>query len=93
MTDAAVGGFGPVEKATKVPRHGLTRNPTQPDGRVPVAVLSIDRLHGQADWTVLVSVAGQESAVAVPRHLTRDEAVEVAWRDICIAAAQLGREG
>jgi len=76
-----------------VPRHGLTRNKSQQDEYVPVAVLAVDRIHDQADWAVTVSIAGKESIVAIPRQHSREEAAEMAWRDVCLAAARLGKGG
>ncbi len=92
MSDAHAPGHLPVEKDTKLPRHGRTLNSAMPGGFVPVAVLAVERMHEEADWTVRVSRAGEESVVAVSRAFSRDAAVEIAWRDVCMAAARMGKE-
>lgn len=91
MSNAQALGHLPVEKDTKVPRHGRTLNAAMPGGFVPVAVLAVERQHEDADWTVRVSRAGEESVVAVSRACSRDLAVEIAWRDVCMAAARMGK--
>jgi len=75
------------------PREGQTRNKVFAGEYVPVAVLSVSRLHDQADWAVEVSIAGATGMVAISRDCTQEQAAEMAWRDTCLAAARLGREG
>lgn len=74
------------------PRPGLTRNKRFDGEYVPVAVLSVRRLHDQADWTAQVSLAGEESVMAIPREMSREQAAEHAWRSVCLAAARIGKE-
>lgn len=74
-----------------VPRFGRVMNSSVEAGVVPIAVLSIGRLHDQADWSVKVSLNGAESVVAVSRQQSAEDAAESAWRDLCLAGSQIGK--
>ena len=77
-----------AEPNTKVPRRGLTRNRAL--GRdVAVAVESVQRAAGGDPWTVAVSLDGLAWDVMVPADRTRDEAVEVGWREVTLRAGAL----
>lgn len=77
-----------AEPGTKIPRIGRTVNKRL--GRhVPIAVESIERADEAQPWNVRVSMNGMTWGEKVDARFTRDEAVEVAWRDISLRAAAL----
>lgn len=82
-----------AEPNTRLPREGRTRNSAVEGGWVPVAVLGLQRLAEAGDWTVSVSMAGRGDVMAVSGAASRDEAVEIAWQRLGLAAARIGREG
>jgi ribonuclease HI len=77
-----------AEPGTKVPRRGLTRNRALGRG-VPVAVEALERADETQPWQVRVSMDGQAWVERVEARYSRDEAVEAAWRDLCLRAAAL----
>lgn len=77
-----------AEPGTKIPRRGLTRN--RHLGRdVPVAVEAISRESEAHRWRVRVSMDGMAWDEMAPARVTRDEAVEIAWRELTLRAARI----
>lgn len=91
MAGNVIAAGGPEQLAepnTKIPRRGLTQNRRL--GRdVPVAVESIERDAETQPWKVRVSMDGSAWIETVPARYSRDAAVEVAWREVCLRAAAL----
>lgn len=77
-----------AEPGTKIPRIGRTVNKRL--GRsVPIAVESVERADETQPWQVRVSMDGTAWVERVDARYSRDEAVEVAWRDLALRAASL----
>lgn len=77
-----------AEPGTKVPRIGRTVNKRL--GRhVPIAVEAIERADDASPWQVRVSMDGSAWMERVEARFSRDEAVEVAWRDLALRATAL----
>lgn len=77
-----------AEPGTKLPRRGRTVNKRL--GReVPVVVEGVERDAEGEPWRVTVSMDGARWVEKVPADRTRDEAVEVAWRELTLRATEL----
>lgn len=91
VVDARTGERTTAEAGTRVPRRGLNRNLLV--GDIPVSVEAIARDAADAPWTVTVSMQGMMWDESVPANFSRDEAVEQAWRVVCLRAAALRPAG